>query len=79
MDEPTVYADGYGRWHAYIPEGRASGGILVARSLIRDELNARGEGITSFTRYVVENVCRGVQDKPGFIHFVEYHLDEDVA
>ena len=79
MYVPAVYADGYGRWHAYIPEGRASGSILVARSLIRDELNARGEGITSFTRYVVQNVCRDVQDKPGYIHFVEYHLGKDLT
>ena len=78
MDEPTVYADGYGRWHAIVKDTRL--GLTRAVEAIASELAERGNGDTDYLEYVNRNICtHNVQDKPGFIHFVEYHLDEDVA
>ena len=78
MFEPTVYADGYGRWHAIVKDTRL--GLTHAVEAIADELDARGNGVTDYLEYVNRNICtHNVQDKPGFIHFVEYHLDEDAA
>ena len=82
MYVPAVYADGYGRWHALIPEsvGRGATLVLMAEHLIAAKLEVRGNDDTDYLGYVCLNIqLDGVQDKPGFIHFVEYHLDEDKA
>lgn len=39
---PYAYADGYGKWHAVIPADRDNP-EKIARALIRDELDMRGE------------------------------------
>ena len=48
---------------------------------IAGELAKRGwDGMQANLEYVNRNICtHNVQDKPGFIHFVEYHLDNDLA
>ena len=78
MFEPTVYADGYGRWHAIVED--TPNGLTRAVNTIARELSKRGNGDTDYLEYVNQNICtHNIQDKPGFIHFVEYQLGEDVA
>ena len=78
MNTPYTFADGYGRWHAYIPEHFGSGAIIAARSLIRDELLERSQEcrLHALNKYVVRSVeWAHVQDVTGFRHYVEYPLD----
>ena len=78
MFEPTVFADSYGRWHAIVED--TPNGLTNAVNTIASELSERGNGDTDYLEYVNQNICtHNVQDKPGYIHFVEYHLGEDVA
>ena len=79
MFEPTVYADGFGRWHAIMKD--TPNGLTNAVNAIASELSKRGwDGMQANLQYVNRNICtHNVQDKPGFIHFVEYHLDKDLT
>lgn len=79
MNTPNVYADGFGNWHAYIPN-TAAGTFIAARRLIRAELvqreQRRNETLTAaterLTAYVLEHVQKSVtQDRAGFTHYSE--------
>lgn len=81
-----TYADGYGRWHAYVPEDHndGTGLILDARNAIRDELILRERKTWESKRgaksrlsaYLREYVTRHPeQDRPGYVHFVEWLQD----
>ena len=78
MFEPTVYADSYGRWHAIVKD--TPNGLTRAVNTIARELSERGNGNTDYLEYVNQNICtHNVQNKPGYIHFVEYQLGKDLA
>ena len=78
MFEPTVYADGYGRWHAIMKD--TPNGLTRAVNAIARELAERDSGDFDYLEYVNRNICtRNTQDKPGYIHFVEYQLEKDLT
>lgn len=55
----NVWADGFGVWHASVPKGPSA--AHIARKLIKDELQARGELRFGYVLYLVrENEENGV-------------------
>ncbi|MDF2506325.1 MAG: hypothetical protein K0Q52_184 [Microbacterium sp.] len=65
---PYAYADGFGTWHAVIPAGRDNP-ERIARALIRDELDMRGERGPGYRVRVKPEPGRGYQSDA--LRFVE--------
>jgi hypothetical protein len=64
-----TYADGFGVWHAYVKSRAGGREIVIARRLIREELEARGTVDAAYVRRAV--VEHEEQDREGFVHFWE--------
>ena len=69
-----MWADGFGNWHALIPEDTARP-VVDARELIHAELVEREPRNNTWVhsgQYVREHVSRAPeQSRPGFIEFLE--------
>lgn len=71
-----TWADGYGRWHADVPDTRL--GLSRAVRSIAMELFDRAPRGTTFVQmreYVEQNIVSLPNDTPGRVHFAEYAID----
>ena len=71
-----TWADGYGRWHAEVPDTRL--GVDRATRMIAMELFDRAPRGTTFIQireYVEQNIVSIPSDTPGRVHFAEYAID----
>lgn len=75
MSNVTTWADGYGRWHAELPDSHTI--VRDAQYAIADELFERAHAGTSYGElfaYVSENMVELPSETPGRIHFAEYEV-----
>jgi hypothetical protein len=76
MSAVRTWADGFGRWHAVVPD--TAEGLTRAVEAIAGELLARapkGETLEQFVAYVHEGLISVPDAEPGTVHFAEYALD----
>lgn len=75
-DNVKTWADGFGRWHAEVPDTRM--GLSRAVRSIAMELFDRAPRTATFIQireYVEQNIVNIPSDKPGRVHFAEYAID----
>ena len=75
-NDVKTWADGYGRWHADVPDTRL--GLSRATRSIALELFERAPHGTTFIetrKYVEENIVSIPSDTPGRVHFAEYAIN----
>lgn len=71
-----TWADGFGRWHAEVPDTPM--GLSRAVRMIVMELFDRAPRTATFIQireYVEQNIVSIPSDKPGRVHFAEYAID----
>jgi hypothetical protein len=70
----TVYADGDGTWHVYVPETFASP-LVAARGAIHAEMWNRSDmrpgTLEALSAYVRKNVHEDLSERAGYRHFTE--------
>lgn len=70
----TTWADGFGRWHADVPD--TPRGYTKAANAIAHELASRSPwNYSEALAYVETNIVSIPSDKPGRVHFAEYAID----
>lgn len=76
MQHVHTYADGYGRWHAIVPD-TPMGLSRAVRSIAAELFDRAPKGTTflDLRAYVEQNIASLPSDKPGTVHFIEYSID----
>lgn len=75
MSNVTIWADGYGRWHAEVDD--TPRGLTMATYEIAQALHERADKDAYFSKsltYVEENIVSLPSETPGRIHFAEYEV-----
>lgn len=72
-----TWADGFGRWHAEVPDTPM--GLSRAVRSIALELFDRAPRGTTFLQmreYVERNIVSAPSETPGRVHFIEYGIED---
>ncbi len=73
----STFADGYGRWHAIVPDTAKA--LAWAVEAIAEQIALREDApIKNAVQYVNENIVSipdGSAEYGGYLHFAEYAID----
>lgn len=72
-----TWVDGFGRWHAEVPDTRM-GLSRAVRSIAREVFDRapRGTMFSEILEYVEMNIISVPCKQPGRVHFAEYEIEE---
>lgn len=72
-NEVKIYADGYGRWHAIVPDTPRA--LTKAVDAIANGMTQRENlSRTEAEKYIHRNITTVPADQPGTVHFIEYEI-----
>lgn len=76
MSKASTWADGFGRWHAVVAD--TPRGLINAVEALTDEIAQRENTPRDDVRnYVHANIVSTPENvEPGFVHFMEYALED---
>lgn len=75
-NDVKTWADGYGRWHADVPD--TPRGLYKAVNAIATEIHNResdGSTLEEWVDYLNKNIVSIPGGTPGRVHFAEYAID----